>query len=216
LLLGCISHAASQVPPHSLKGKKVGVYISLKNFQYASDYDILLAGYVNRNDSLGLKGEDLRRAVVIRAGNQLVKHMKNDLHAVDALYLNSLPKVADRLVDAEKRQQINYDLFRELGLDYVLMWDRCNLTASYHNSVKTYSNQIFSIKQRVDQCVMQWRILDVRTGTPINQLTVNYESNKSQPELPVYLTPAPLETDPESLYRRAFNLTLALMELSWP
>jgi len=201
--------------PHSLRGKRVGVYISLKNFQYSDDYSMMLSGYVRRSDSLGLEGEELRRAVVIRAGNQLADHLERDLGAESAVYLNALPEIAAELVSAERYKAVPYESLRKLDLDYVLYWDDCRLTAENRNLVRTYSNQVFTVKHRVDQALMQWRVIDVRKKQPLNQLTVNYESDKPG-DMQAYLPVRDGESTPEKLFRRAFNLTLALMELSWP
>lgn len=201
--------------PHALNGKRVGLYVSLRHFQYEDAYNQLLAGYVRQADSLGLADEALRRAVVIRAGNQLVLHLERDLVTAQAVYLNALPEVAQNFISNEKYKAIPYGQLVNLNLDYVLIWDEARLEAQFRPSVRTYSNQVFTVQQRVDRVLMRWRIVDVHKRQVISQLTVNYESDKPN-DLPVYLPTPTSETSAERLFRRAWNMALALMELSWP
>jgi hypothetical protein len=216
LLAGWYSLYSQPSPkPHALSGKRVGVYVSLRNFQYTEAFNQLLAGYVKQSDTLGLAEESMRRAVVIRAGNQLILHLERDVKVSQALYLNAIPSVAQDFISNEKYKAIPYGDLVELNLDYILIWDEARLESETKPAIRTYSNQIFTISNRIDRVLMRWRVVDVHKRQIISQLTVNYESDKPT-DLPTYM-PAPTgETAAERLFRRAWNTTLALMDLSWP
>ncbi|MCI4668723.1 MAG: hypothetical protein MRZ79_11355 [Bacteroidia bacterium] len=127
-----------------LKNKKVGFYISGKNFSLDPVFNLKYAQFLKQGDEDRSYTGKFKNEIIIQLGILLEKELPNILNTDTAYFMNAIPKYGLIFRAAyDSSEQKLYGDYEELkNLDYVLYLEKYQLKSRIHRSVYIQSNRM--------------------------------------------------------------------------
>jgi hypothetical protein len=192
--LSVVSVAGAQSP---LKDKRVGVYVSKKNFRFGYEFNQTFAGMLQMGDSLGLTEEALQTGMTIWLGNYTTHTLAERLGCRDAFFVNARPELARTLVSALENPDFQIHSVKPLlpaGTDYLLLIDAVRFRKESKRTYLTYSNQLYTLPRKTTVATARLRLYGVKTGTLAAKIETTIDSDT--PPAPRRLIPEEADHNP--------------------
>jgi hypothetical protein len=176
--------AADAQTVSALQGKRVGVYLSKKNFRFGYEFNQTFAGILQVEDSLGLSEEALQTGMTIWLGNYLARTLVEHVGCRDAYFINSRPELANAMVKALESPDFQFSALKPLlpaGTDYVLLLDAARFRKEAKRTYLTYSNNFYTLARKATAATVSLRLYAVKTGTKAGQCETSFDSETPAP-----------------------------------
>ncbi len=143
-----------------LKGKRVGVYVSSKEFLMNEDYYLQAAQFLKLEEDRSYSGE-MDSELLIRLGENFCAQLK-DLSGADTVYfLNADIEKGQVFQQAFNLEENKLENPVEISqTDLLLVMTRLHLQTRSHRSVFIRSNRMFTEKVKVKKADMTMTLLD--------------------------------------------------------
>jgi|GEM_PF-3489227 len=167
------------------KGKKVGVYISSKQFLFDPTYYMDIAQFLKVEIDRS-QGENVKKELLVRMGELFSQELQRVSQADTCYFINGDPDKGRTFIKAFNAE---YNSLTPLGAsfadtDYVLILNEFSLENRFSNSLYIYSNKMFNKKVRVRVGELLITTFDVKGNFPIFQKeSCLDEHQKEKPEL---------------------------------
>ncbi len=169
---------------NALQGKRVGVYVSKKNFRFTYDFNQTFAGMLQIEDSLGLSEEVLQTGMTIWLGNHLTRTLVEHVGCRDAYFINARPELAQAMVKALENPDFQFSALKPLlpaGTDYVLLLDAARFRKDSKRTYLTYSNNLYTLPRKTSMASAAMRLYSAQTGTKAAQCETSFDSDVPAP-----------------------------------
>lgn len=166
ILTGTIS---AQMP--DLKGKKVAIYFSKKQFTFDGACLLPLAQFLSASGKPNATSEDIKLHTLIQLGRQMPSQLKFVIGADSVFFLNANPKAAKDFISNynDAYGEMNGPLGKEFKrVDYVFVINPMQLGAYKTSSVYAYSNRIITEQQDIFTSRINLDIIDTQTGKVVH------------------------------------------------
>ncbi|MDX2063947.1 MAG: hypothetical protein SFY70_12875 [Bacteroidia bacterium] len=146
---------AAATPPAAL-------YLSLKNLQFTDAYYKPIAAWLQRNDTLNLRYEDIRLAFAIKLGTYWVHSLDSQALAPGSVFVNGDPEVGQQFVRAYQEHELNAAALAGAlppGVRTLLVVNELKFHGQKETVVFSYSNKLVTDKRYVRQAILRYQVI---------------------------------------------------------
>lgn len=163
----------SVAQPSRLEGQEVAVYFSKKNFSYSAGYHKLLAHYIQQQDSLNLRAEELKLAASIRLGNDFVQFLNARAGTDSAYFVNARPELGEAFIRSYDGNRLYFSGLRRYmpqSTGLILIIDPLTFRSESRQQVASFSNKIFTFNRITRTGQLTLKLFDAQSGDLLRQI----------------------------------------------
>lgn len=161
-------------------GKKVGFYISGKNFQLDPVFNLKYAQFLKQGDEDRSYTGKFKNEVIIQLGLMLEKQIPQILGTDTSYFMNAIPKygLIFRAAYDSSEQKLYGDYEALKKLDYVLYLESYQLTHRIHRSVFIRSNKMITERIPIEVVKFSFLIISPSQNKVIHRSTLCFDRLK--------------------------------------
>lgn len=184
--------SAPEVPASKLRGKQVGVFVSLKNLSFQDHYYKMMAAWLQRQDSLNLQYEDIRVGIAVKLGNYLTQVLQQQLGADTVFNMNADAAIGQAFLNSYRGGQLNTALLQKAlpeGTDYIVVIDLLDMQSRKVNALYAFSNDVVAEKRVVLQGNLRVLVFSAAVAAPVAVSDIRFDEDISPNQRAYYATP---------------------------
>lgn len=208
LFLLAISTCPLGMQAQLVKGKTVGIYVSLRNFNFTQPYNIPVSVFLQRQDTLGLASENLRLGATIKLGTYLTQ-LTRRMGADSVYFINAQPELSQQFVRNTGAGGLNLSAVAGIlpkGTDYILSVDSLYLGTVTRTSLYVISNEMYSERRNARVARMALRVHSVAPRNS-RSLSIKFDEDLAQ-HAADYLPLPPSSSPVENILTRIWNTAM--------
>lgn len=182
LVAGLFSAANAQSQQLPLKGKRVAVYFSSRQFDFDDSYRIPLSQFIKSDEGEKAEIEDIKRQTLIALGRLFSEQLKSPSQADSVYFLNENPAMGKAFMDHYDSDERTLEpigaSFAET--DLILIVNPLNLTSYKTSSVYSRSNRIITDQITVKTARMSLEVFSPATGQRLTVAETCMDERKTQ------------------------------------
>lgn len=170
ILVGVLLHSLGQAQASKvefpLKGKRVAVYFSKKNFTFDDNYRIPLSQFIKSDEGEHAEIEDIKLQTLVALGTLVAQQLKAPSQADSVYFLNEFPAMANAFIQGYGSDDHTLEPLGNtfLGTDYILVLNPFILGSYKTSSVYSRSNRIITEQIVVKTARVRIELFDPRSG----------------------------------------------------
>lgn len=182
LVAGLFSVANAQSLQLPLKGKRVAVYFSSRQFDFDDSYRIPLSQFIKSDEGHTAEIEDIKRQTLIALGRLFSEQLKAPTQADSVYFLNENPAMGKAFMEQYDSDE---GILEPLGpafagTDLILIVNPLNLASYKTSSVYSRSNQIITDQITVKTARMSLDVFSPATGQRITLAETCMDERKTK------------------------------------
>lgn len=176
-----ISAAHAQSPLFPLKGKRVAVYFSRKQFNFDDNYRIPLSQFIKADEGQLTEIEDIKRQTLVALGRLFSEQLRIPAQADSVYFLNENPDLGKVFIDHYDSEEGALEPLGPgfAGTDYVLIVNPLDLTSYKTSSVYSRSNRIITDQVVVKTARMSLEVFSPATGQRLTRAETCMDERKT-------------------------------------
>ena len=182
LVAGLFSAAQAQSSQLPLKGKRVAVYFSSRQFDFDDSYRIPLSQFIKSDEGDKAEIEDIKRQTLIALGRLFSEQLQAPTQADSVYFLNENPELGKTFIDRYDSDERTLESLgpKFAGTDLVLIVNPLNLTSYKTSSVYSRSNRIITDQITVKTARMSLEVFSPSTGQRLTVAETCMDERKTQ------------------------------------
>lgn len=194
----------------SLKHKRVGIYLSSRNFSFTPFYYKSFSHFIQKDDSTNLSEENIKRGAAVQLGVYTAQVLNQYLETDSSYFINGYPNIAKAFIESSQNGKINFGQLRQTLLprtDYIISIKKMNFRHEERQSLVGFSKSLYMEKRMVRIVDMDWDIYDIDKGLKIASLQVNFDEDLA-PKTYQYISWTKIVAASEQMISRLIDLGL--------
>jgi hypothetical protein len=182
IFISSLAYGQTTTKNFSLKHKRIGIYLSNKNFSFTPFYYKSFSHFIQNDDSTNLAEESIKRGAAVQLGIYAAQIFNQELETDSSYYINGYPHIAKAFIDASHHGKINIDQLKSKLLtrtDFIINIKKLTFKHVERQSLVGFSKSLYMEKRYVRIVDMEWDVYDINLGSKIASIDVAFDEDQA-------------------------------------